>query len=80
MPLLDRNWAAFRAQVHTAADLYERDMASLIGLCIREAGKTAGNGLSDVREAIGFLLRNQEFEDQLARRTARPVALEETAA
>ena len=23
-PLLDRNWAAFRAQVHTAADLYER--------------------------------------------------------
>ena len=23
-PLLDRNWAAFRAQVHTAADVYER--------------------------------------------------------
>ena len=23
-PLLDRNWAAFRAQIHTAADLYER--------------------------------------------------------
>src|SRR6185295_4147103 len=23
-PLLDRNWAAIRAQVHTAADLYER--------------------------------------------------------
>jgi NAD(P)-dependent dehydrogenase (short-subunit alcohol dehydrogenase family) len=31
-------------------------------------------------EAIGFLLRNQEFEDQLARRTARPVALEESVA
>lgn len=31
-------------------------------------------------EAIGFLLRNKEFEDQLARRTANPVKLPETVA
>jgi len=38
-----------------AADLFERDAAALIGLCVREAGKTAANGLSDVREAVDFL-------------------------
>jgi RHH-type proline utilization regulon transcriptional repressor/proline dehydrogenase/delta 1-pyrroline-5-carboxylate dehydrogenase len=37
------------------ADLVERDRALLIGLCIREAGKTLANGISDVREAIDFL-------------------------
>ena len=38
-----------------AADLFERDAAVLIGLCVREAGKTVANGLADVREAIDFL-------------------------
>ncbi len=38
-----------------AADLFERDAALLIGLCVREAGKTIANGLADVREAIDFL-------------------------
>jgi RHH-type transcriptional regulator, proline utilization regulon repressor / proline dehydrogenase / delta 1-pyrroline-5-carboxylate dehydrogenase len=38
-----------------AADLFERDAALLIGLCVREAGKTIANGLSDVREAVDFL-------------------------
>jgi RHH-type proline utilization regulon transcriptional repressor/proline dehydrogenase/delta 1-pyrroline-5-carboxylate dehydrogenase len=38
-----------------AADLFERDAALLIGLCVREAGKTIANGLADVREAVDFL-------------------------
>ncbi len=38
-----------------AADLFERDRAKLIGLCIKEAGKTLANGIADVREAIDFL-------------------------
>ncbi|MEQ1864926.1 MAG: bifunctional proline dehydrogenase/L-glutamate gamma-semialdehyde dehydrogenase PutA, partial [Micropepsaceae bacterium] len=38
-----------------AADLFERDAALLIGLCVREAGKTIGNALADVREAVDFL-------------------------
>ncbi len=47
---------AARADVLSrAADLFERDAAMLIGLCVREAGKTVANGLSDVREAIDFL-------------------------
>ena len=37
------------------ADLFERERALLIGLCIREAGKTLANGIADVREAIDFL-------------------------
>src|SRR6185436_19086238 len=53
-------WDALRGDrraeiLERAADLYERNAALLIGLCIREAGKTAGNGLADVREAIDFL-------------------------
>ena len=43
------------AILERAADLFERDRARLIGLCIREAGKTLANGLADVREAIDFL-------------------------
>jgi len=47
---------AKRAEILSrAADLFERDAAYLIGLCIREAGKTVANGLADVREAIDFL-------------------------
>ena len=45
-----------RAEIlERAADLFERDAALLIGLCVREAGKTIANGLSDVREAVDFL-------------------------
>ncbi len=43
------------AILERAADLFERDRARLIGLCIREAGKTLANGLADVREASDFL-------------------------
>jgi len=43
------------AILERAADLFERDAAALIALCVREAGKTVPNALADVREAIDFL-------------------------
>jgi 1,4-alpha-glucan branching enzyme len=42
-PLLDRNWAAIRAQVHTAADLYERHFGRRsIGMWLGECGYVPG--------------------------------------
>ena len=38
-----------------AAHLYERHRARLIGVMVREAGKTLENALADLREAIDFL-------------------------
>ncbi len=55
-PAWDRLGGAKRAEILSrAADLFERDAALLIGLCVREAGKTIANGLADVREAVDFL-------------------------
>ncbi|MEJ7932468.1 trifunctional transcriptional regulator/proline dehydrogenase/L-glutamate gamma-semialdehyde dehydrogenase [Ramlibacter sp. AN1015] len=53
-------WAALapaaRAEcLERAADILERDMPRLMGLLVREAGKTASNALSEVREAVDFL-------------------------
>lgn len=39
----------------SAADLFETNRAELLGLCIREAGKTLPDALSEVREAVDFL-------------------------
>jgi len=42
-PLMDRNWAALRAQVHTAADLYERHFGRRsLGLWLGECGYVPG--------------------------------------
>src|SRR4029078_5426844 len=42
-PLLDRNWAAMRAQVHTAADLYERHFGRRTrGMWLGECGYVPG--------------------------------------
>ncbi|WP_371195657.1 bifunctional proline dehydrogenase/L-glutamate gamma-semialdehyde dehydrogenase PutA [Glaciecola sp. SC05] len=44
-----------RAQVLKAtADILERHMDELIGLCIKEAGKIAQDGIDEVREAVDF--------------------------
>ncbi|MFN9358525.1 MAG: aldehyde dehydrogenase family protein, partial [Alphaproteobacteria bacterium] len=52
----DRLGGTARAEIlNRAADLFERDAARLIGLCVREAGKTVANGIADVREAVDFL-------------------------
>ncbi|TXH85328.1 MAG: L-glutamate gamma-semialdehyde dehydrogenase, partial [Rhizobium sp.] len=38
-----------------AADLMQGEMAMLVGLTIREAGKSAANAIGEIREAIDFL-------------------------
>jgi RHH-type proline utilization regulon transcriptional repressor/proline dehydrogenase/delta 1-pyrroline-5-carboxylate dehydrogenase len=53
-------WAATppaeRARLlEAAADRLEADMQRLMGLLIREAGKTASNAIAEVREAVDFL-------------------------
>ncbi len=52
----DRFGGAARADIlERAADLFEQEMPKLVGLCVKEAGKTWANGIADVREAIDFL-------------------------
>jgi len=53
-------WAATSAASRAAmlrrvADAMEADMPALIGLIVREAGKTFANGIAEVREAVDFL-------------------------
>ena len=43
------------AALERAADQMQQQMPALIGLAIREAGKTAANAIGEVREAIDFL-------------------------
>jgi RHH-type transcriptional regulator, proline utilization regulon repressor / proline dehydrogenase / delta 1-pyrroline-5-carboxylate dehydrogenase len=55
-----RQWsrtpAAERAAcLERAADLIEAERATFISLAVREAGKTFGNAVSEVREAVDFL-------------------------
>ncbi|MCH4151897.1 MAG: trifunctional transcriptional regulator/proline dehydrogenase/L-glutamate gamma-semialdehyde dehydrogenase [Sphingobium sp.] len=54
------NWAATpvaarAAMLERAADAMQVHMPMLIGLAIREAGKSAANAIAEVREAIDFL-------------------------
>jgi RHH-type transcriptional regulator, proline utilization regulon repressor / proline dehydrogenase / delta 1-pyrroline-5-carboxylate dehydrogenase len=43
------------AILERAADLYESNRARLMAVMVREGGKTIGNALADLREAIDFL-------------------------
>ncbi len=48
--------AADRAAIlRRAADLYEENVAELVALCAREAGKTLADAVSELREAVDFL-------------------------
>ena len=52
----DRRPADERASVlEKAADLFERHDAELMSLCVREAGKTIPDSISELREAVDFL-------------------------
>jgi RHH-type proline utilization regulon transcriptional repressor/proline dehydrogenase/delta 1-pyrroline-5-carboxylate dehydrogenase len=42
------------ALLYRVADILERHMEELIGLCIKEAGKVAQDGIDEVREAVDF--------------------------
>lgn len=43
------------AILHRAAVLMEGQMQQLIGILVREAGKTFSNAIAEVREAVDFL-------------------------
>ena len=47
--------AARAALLERAADLMEAQMQHLMGLIVREAGKTLSNAIAEVREAVDFL-------------------------
>jgi RHH-type proline utilization regulon transcriptional repressor/proline dehydrogenase/delta 1-pyrroline-5-carboxylate dehydrogenase len=69
----DRLGGEARASVlDRAGDLFEEAMPRLVALCIREAGKTAANAISDVREAIDFL---RYYAAQARADFARPLLL-----
>jgi RHH-type proline utilization regulon transcriptional repressor/proline dehydrogenase/delta 1-pyrroline-5-carboxylate dehydrogenase len=55
-----------------AADLYETQRADLVGLCVREAGKTIKDAHDDVREAVDFL---RYYAVQCRERFATPIEL-----
>ena len=57
---VQRDWdatpASERARIlERAADLYEDHMPELLAFCVREAGRTIVDSVSEVREAIDFL-------------------------
>lgn len=56
------------AILERAADLMQERMADLLGLIVREAGKSISNAISEVREAIDFL----RFYAQQTRQTFGP--------
>ena len=54
------SWAATppaerAASLRRAADLLEARMPTLVGLIVREAGKTLADAIGEVREAVDFL-------------------------
>ena len=52
----DRRGGAARATIlERAADLFEERRALLMGLIVREAGRTIANALGELREAVDFL-------------------------
>ncbi len=55
-PDWDRTPADERAAIlNKVADLFEENTAELLGLCIKEAGKTLPDAVSELREAVDFL-------------------------
>jgi RHH-type proline utilization regulon transcriptional repressor/proline dehydrogenase/delta 1-pyrroline-5-carboxylate dehydrogenase len=60
------------AILERAADLLERDRASLMAVIVREAGKTLENAQSDLREAVDFL---RYYASEARRLFSGPVVL-----
>ena len=68
--------AARAAQLDAAADRLEREMPQLLGLIVREAGKTLPNAVAEVREAVDFLrYYAHEARTQLDNATHRPLGV-----
>ena len=74
-----QHWASVSAQARahtlkTAADRFEEAMPRLMGLLIREAGKSAANAIAEVRETVDFLrFYAAEVEAQFDNRTHKPL-------
>ena len=69
----DRRPAEERATVlRRAADLYEENMAALMALAVREAGKTIPDAVAEVREAVDFL---RYYAAQAVERFSKPIDL-----
>ena len=55
-PLWNRLGAEERARIlNRAADLFEQHKDELIGLCVREGGRTIPDSISELREAVDFM-------------------------
>ncbi|HUC61487.1 MAG TPA: bifunctional proline dehydrogenase/L-glutamate gamma-semialdehyde dehydrogenase PutA, partial [Alphaproteobacteria bacterium] len=66
--------AARAAILERAADLFEARMESLLGLIVREAGRTVANAVGEVRETVDFLRYYAlEARTKLARAAHEPV-------
>lgn len=61
--------------LNRAADLLEARMPDLLGLIIREAGKTLANAVSEVREAVDFLRYYAEQGRVLTAENSRPLGV-----
>jgi RHH-type proline utilization regulon transcriptional repressor/proline dehydrogenase/delta 1-pyrroline-5-carboxylate dehydrogenase len=57
-----------------AADLLEAQMHTLMGLVVREAGKSLANAVAEIREAIDFLrYYSTQIRDEFSNDTHRPL-------
>jgi len=76
---LARAWqeppAGRAAILRKAADLMEENLESLIGPIVREAGKTFGNAVGEVREAVDFLRYYAGCIEGFSNDTHRPLGL-----
>ncbi len=73
-----RGWAAVppterAAMLNRAADAMESRIERLMGLIIREAGKSAANAISEVREAVDFLRYYADQAERFANATHIPL-------
>ena len=72
-------WIALPAEraaiLRRAADLMEARMERLLGPIVREAGKTLGNAIGEVREAVDFLRYYAGCVEGFSNETYRPLGI-----
>ncbi|MCJ2070409.1 trifunctional transcriptional regulator/proline dehydrogenase/L-glutamate gamma-semialdehyde dehydrogenase [Methylobacterium sp. J-030] len=61
------------ASLRRAADAFEARMPSLIGLVVREAGKSYGNAVAEIREAVDFLRYSATEAERTLHRDDEPL-------
>ena len=63
------------ATLRRAADLMEARLEPLLGPIVREAGKTLGNAIGEVREAVDFLRYYADCVNGFSNDTHRPLGV-----